>query len=149
MKATTLTDGPPRQHVLVFDTGDEVVSGLTEWAVGHDLPGSSFTAVGAFSETTLGYYDLDEQEYAEIPVDSQVEVLTLAGDITLDGQGGWKVHGHVVCGRRDGSTVGGHLLRAVVRPTLEVVVTAGAAHLRRRHDAATGLALIDLSARGQ
>ncbi|SEK55352.1 hypothetical protein SAMN04515665_10319 [Blastococcus sp. DSM 46786] len=146
MKATTLTDGPPVQHALVFETGEEVVSGLTEWATGHELPGSSFTAIGAFSEATLGYYDLDEQEYAEIPVDGQVEVLTLAGDITLDGQGGWQVHGHVVCGRRDGSTVGGHLLRAVVRPTLEVVVTAGAAHLRRRHDPASGLALIDPAA---
>jgi predicted DNA-binding protein with PD1-like motif len=143
MKVSTLTDGPPRQHLLVLEAGDEVMSGVTEWAAHSELPGSSFTGIGAFSEATLGYYDLDEQEYVEIPVDGQVEVLVLAGDITLDGQGGWQVHGHVVCGRRDGSTVGGHLLRAVVRPTLELVVTASPTHLPRRHDPASGLALID------
>lgn len=146
MKVATLTDGPPRQHALVFERGDEVVSGLTDWATENQLPGSSFTGIGAFSEATLGFYDLDRQEYAEIPVDGQVEVLALAGDITLDGRGGWQVHGHVVCGRRDGSTVGGHLLRAVTRPTLEVVVTASATHLRRSHDAESGLALIDPTA---
>ena len=147
MKVTTLTDGPPRQHIAVFDTGDEVVSGLTDWAAESELPGSSFTAIGAFAEATLGYYDLDRQEYLEIPVEEQVEVLTLAGDITRDGEGGWQVHAHVVCGRRDGSTVGGHLLRAVTRPTLELVVTSSPTHLQRRHDPASGLALIDPEAR--
>ena len=145
MKGTTLTDGPPRQHVRVFETGEEVVSGLTGWATDNRLPGSAFTTIGAFSEATLGYYDLDRQEYAEIPVDEQVEVLTLAGDVTRDGEGGWQVHGHVVCGRRDGSTVGGHLLRAVTRPTLELVLTTSPTHVQRRHDAATGLALIDVA----
>jgi hypothetical protein len=33
-----------------------------------------------------------------------------------------------------------------VRPTLEVIVTEAPAHLRREHDPATGLALIDLRA---
>jgi uncharacterized protein len=53
------------------------------------------------------------------------------------------VHAHVVVGRRDGSAHGGHLLRANVWPTLEVVVTTAPAHLRKRHDPETGLALID------
>lgn len=53
--------------------------GLTAWARGNELPASSFTAIGAFSEATLGYYDPDRQEYPEIPVDGRVEVLTLAG----------------------------------------------------------------------
>ncbi|MGY1845293.1 PPC domain-containing DNA-binding protein [Modestobacter sp. SYSU DS0875] len=143
MKTSTLTDGPPRQHAVVFSTGEEVVAGLTDWATEHRLPATSFTGIGAFSEATLGFYDLDDQEYAEIPVADQVEVLALTGDITLDGSGGWQVHAHAVCGRRDGSTIGGHLLRAVTRPTLELVLTVTPTHLQRRHDPASGLALID------
>jgi predicted DNA-binding protein with PD1-like motif len=142
MRATSLTDGPPRQHVLVFETGDELVSRLTDWASEQRLGGSSFTGIGAFCEATLGYYDLQTQEYVEIPVDDQVELLVLAGDVTLDGQGGWNVHAHATCGRRDGSVIGGHVLRAVVRPTLELVVTTTPTHLQRRHDAASGLAPI-------
>ncbi|MGY1839108.1 MULTISPECIES: PPC domain-containing DNA-binding protein [unclassified Modestobacter] len=142
MQTSTLTHGPPRQQAVVFGTGEEVISGLTDWATANELPATSFTGIGAFSEATLGYYDLDEQEYAEIPVPDQVEVLALTGDITRDGSDGWQVHAHVVCGRRDGSTVGGHLLRAVTRPTLELVLTTSPSHLQRRHDPASGLALI-------
>lgn len=146
MRTRSLTQDPHRQDVLVFETGDELVSGLTDWASEQEIGGSSFTGIGAFSEAVLGYYDLGRQEYVEIPVADQVEMLALAGDVTCDAQGGWKVHAHVVCGRRDGSTVGGHVLRGVVRPTLEIVVTATATHLQRRHDPVSGLALIDPTA---
>jgi predicted DNA-binding protein with PD1-like motif len=49
-----------------------------------------------------------------------------------------------VLGKADGTAHGGHLLRAHVRPTLEVIVTESPAHLRRRSDPETGLALIQL-----
>ncbi len=45
---------------------------------------------------------------------------------------------------RDGSTVGGHLLEGHVRPTLELTLIEPPAHLRKRKDPETGLALIDL-----
>lgn len=57
-----------------------------------------------------------------------------------------QVHAHAVVAAADGHTLGGHLLRAVVRPTLEVIVTESPAHLRRSTDPGTGLALIDLDA---
>jgi predicted DNA-binding protein with PD1-like motif len=49
-----------------------------------------------------------------------------------------------VLGRRDGNTVGGHLLQAQVRPTLEVLLTNSPSHLQRAHDPVSGLALIQL-----
>ena len=54
------------------------------------------------------------------------------------------MHAHVVVGRRDGTAHGGHLLRARVWPTLEVVLAESSAELRKKHDDETGLALIDL-----
>ena len=50
----------------------------------------------------------------------------------------------MVLGLRDGTTVGGHLKRAIDWSTLEVVVTEVPAHLRKRVDEETGLALIRL-----
>ena len=38
--------------------------------------------------------------------------------------------------------MGGHLLEAHVRPTLEVVLTESPRHLRKRKDPESGLALI-------
>jgi len=136
-----LSDSGERVFAVIFETGDEPVAGLTRFAEERKLGASAFTAIGAFSEATLGYFDWNKKDYERIPVQEQVEVLSLLGDIALQ-DGRPKLHAHVVLGRRDGSACGGHLLEARVRPTLEVIITETPAHLRRRHDPASGLALI-------
>lgn len=143
MRSKVLNDQGERTFALVFETGDEVVSSLTRFAEEHSLAGSRFTAIGAFSEVTLGYFDWQKKDYEKIPVREQVEVLSLIGDIALDGTKP-KVHAHVVVGLRDGSARGGHLLEAKVRPTLEVVLTEAPNHLKREHDPESGLALIKI-----
>ncbi len=65
----------------------------------------------------------------------------MTGNVALY-QGKPKVHAHVVAGKRDGSTVGGHLMEAHIRPTLEVILTESPAHLVRHIDDESGLALI-------
>lgn len=143
MISKLLVERPERVWVLVFATGDEVVSVLTAFAREHALAGTTFTGIGAFGDAALGYFSWERKEYERIPVRQQVEVLSLAGDIVLD-QGEPKVHAHVVLGRRDGTALGGHLLEAHVRPTLEVTLADAPHRLVRRYDAASGLALIDL-----
>jgi predicted DNA-binding protein with PD1-like motif len=133
-----------KTFALIFDTGDEVITGLSGFAAENDLNAASITAIGAFSDATLGYFDMERKEYKEIPVDEQVEVLSLIGDIAPKEDGEPQVHAHVVLGRSDGTTKGGHLLEAHVRPTLEVILTESPEHLRRRTDEETGLPLIDL-----
>lgn len=131
--------------VMVYDRGDEVVKTLTAFAKEHGIGAAHFTAIGAFSRVTLGYFRRDTKDYKRIPVDEQVEVLSLIGDIALE-KGEPKVHGHAVVGTGDGSTRGGHLLEGTVWPTLEVVLTQSPRHLRKTFDPDVGLALIDLTA---
>ena len=145
MKSTLLDASGARTWALVFDKADEPVSGLTAFAKAQALGGAHFTAIGAFSEVTLGYFDRKARDYKKIPLREQVEVLSLIGDVALD-RGEPKVHAHVVVGRADGEARGGHLLEARVWPTLEVVLTESPRHLRKRHDPETGLALIDPAA---
>ena len=142
MKAKQLDGRGGKTFAVVFETGDETASGLLAFAKEHRLAASHFTAIGAFSDAILGYFDWQKKDYQRIPVREQVEVLSLVGDITLDDKGEPKVHAHAVLGRSDGTTRGGHLLEARVRPTLEVIVVESAEHLRRRHDPESGLALI-------
>ena len=145
MKAKRLHANGERTYALVFDKGDEVVGGLESFAREQGVSAARFTAIGAFSDVKLGYFDRERRDYDEIPLPEQVEVLSLLGDVaTKDGEP--SVHAHVVVGRSDGSTRGGHLLEAHVWPTLEVILDESPAHLRKRSDAETGLALIDLEA---
>jgi uncharacterized protein len=145
VNAKLLDDGAAKTYALVFERGDEVMDGLQRFAAEHHLDGAHFTAIGAFSDVTLGYFDWERKEYRENDVPEQVEVLTLAGDVAVD-DGAPTVHAHVVLGRSDGSALGGHLLRAHVRPTLELILTETPRHLRKRHDEQSGLALIDPAA---
>lgn len=145
MKARALSRGRQKTFILVFDRDDEVIGELTGFARTQRLSASHFTAIGAFRELTLGYFDPDRRDYEKIEIGEQVEVLSLVGDIALkDGEP--KIHAHVVVGKRDGTAHGGHLLQARVWPTLELVLTESPRNLRRRSDEATGLALIDLDA---
>ena len=138
-----------KTFMLAFDTGDEIMSQLTGFAKNNDLSAASFTAIGSFSDATLGYFDVEEKHFETISVEEQVEVLSLLGNIFLKDDElpllrEPQVHAHVVVGRADGTTRGGHLLEAHVRPTLEVVLVESPGHVRRRTDEETGLPLIRL-----
>ncbi len=145
MRSKLLHDGGEKTWVLIFDKGDEVVSGLTRFAAEQRLGGSRFTAIGAFSDVSLGYFDRERKDYRKVPVDEQVEVLVLAGDIALRDSRP-QVHAHVVIGKADGTAHGGHLLEAHVWPTLELILVESPRHLQRKFDEETGLALIRLQA---
>lgn len=143
MKAKILRADRERTFALVFETGDEPMQGLLEFAKREGLTSGHFTAIGAFEDVTLGYFDWARKDYVRIPIREQVEVLSLVGDIALE-KSAPKVHAHVVVGKRDGTAHGGHLLEARVRPTLELMLVDSPGHLRRRFDPGSGLALIDI-----
>lgn len=142
MKTKLLQDGPERTFAVIFDKGDELMAGLLAFAQEQHLAGSHFTAIGAFSDVTLAYFERDRKRYRKNRFDEQVEVLSLVGDVALEGDRP-KIHAHAVVGRPDSTTLGGHVMEAHVWPTLEVTVTEEPVHLRRIHDPETGLALID------
>jgi predicted DNA-binding protein with PD1-like motif len=141
MRSKVLNEAPERSFALVFDTGEEPVSLLQRFAAEHNVRAARFTAIGAFSEVVVGYFDWERKDYARIPIREQVEVLALVGDVAI-AEGKPKIHAHVVLGKRDATAHGGHLLEARVRPTLEVVLIESPATLSRHHDAESGLALI-------
>lgn len=147
MKAMTLEDRAGGQrYALIFDKGDEMMRLLTAFAKEKGLSAGQFTAIGAFSRAVLGYFDREKKDYRKIPVDSQVEVVSLLGDIALKGEEA-VVHAHAVLGEPDGSARVGHLLEGHVWPTLELILEESPRDLRKRYDPETGLTLIDLPGR--
>jgi predicted DNA-binding protein with PD1-like motif len=133
-----------KTFALIFDTGDEVMQVLLDFAKERRLAGCHFTGIGAFQDSVLGYFDWQKKDYKKIPVREQVEVLSLVGDVAEKEDGAPQIHAHVVVGTSTGNALGGHLLEAHVRPTLELILTESPVHLRRRHDPKSGLALINV-----
>ena len=133
-----------RTFVLVLDAGEEAFAAITKFAAQEKLSAASFTALGAFERATVGWFDIGAKSYRKIPVNQQCEVLSAIGDIAEGDDGKPSLHLHAVLGLIDGSTRGGHLLEAIVQPTLEVTVVEAPAHLRRKQRPDLGIALISL-----
>jgi uncharacterized protein len=137
-------DESPKTFILIFEIGDELAEGLLQFAKQQKLSAASFKAVGALSAVRLGWFSWESKKYEpSVTLDEQVELLSLIGDVALkDGEP--VVHAHAVIGRKDGTAHGGHLLKAYIRPTCEVVLTESPTHLQKFIDPQSGLALIKL-----
>jgi len=145
MKSKLLaTAADQRTFAVIFESDDEVMAGLQAFAREQRLAGSHFSAIGACRAVTLGYFEWEARQYRPIPIEEQVEILSLVGDVSLAPDGQPQVHAHVVVGKADGTAHGGHLLRATVRPTLEVMLTELPTHLQRQLDPDAGIPLIRL-----
>lgn len=133
-----------RTFVLVFDRGDDVLSELVRFADEERVRSGSLRGIGGFSKATLGYFVREQKAYEPIPVDEQVEVLSLLGTLSMmDGKP--QAHMHATVGFRGGSVKGGHVEAGTVWPTLEIFVTEYSGELHRAMVPEVGAALIDLS----
>jgi predicted DNA-binding protein with PD1-like motif len=132
----------PKTFVLIFQTGDEILTELKRFASEQKLAGSSFKAIGALSRAKVGWFNWETKKYEiAAELNEQVELLSLIGDIAI-ADGKPQVHAHMIVGRRDGTAHGGHLMEAIVRPTCELVLTENPAHLQKQIDPESGVALI-------
>ena len=133
--------GSERRFAIVFRPGDDILNGLTGFAENEHLGASQFTAIGGVSEAVLGWFDEEKKMYREVAITRQAEVLSLVGDVARLGDKP-VVHAHMTVAFEDGSTRGGHLLSAVVSPTLEVMLVESPHALRKEHDDDAGIDFI-------
>jgi uncharacterized protein len=144
MRSKSIAAGSERTFVLILDQGEEAFKAITEFADVNKISGASVSAIGAFEQAKVGWFDLSAKSYRPIVVDEQCEVLSLLGDVAQADDGNASLHLHAVLGLRDGTVRGGHFLSGIVRPTLEVTITETASHLHRKKRDDLGIALISV-----
>jgi uncharacterized protein len=135
--------GGEMTFAVVFAKGDEVLSGLTEFAERGNFSSGYFTAIGALQSARFGWFDRVRKAYRDIPIKEQVELISLIGNIALV-NGAPQIHAHGAVGFRDGQMRGGHLLEAIAWPTLELFFTVCPTPLIKEHDDETDLSLFNL-----
>ena len=135
--------GQMKNYVIIFSTGDEVVSGLTEFAQKYNIKNAHYTAIGDADSAKVGWYDKSQKMFKVIVLPEPTEVSSLIGDIAVF-NGKPVAHTHVNLADKDGNTHGGHLLQLIVGPTLEVFVTVEPTPLYKKMDPASNASVIDL-----
>ncbi len=110
-----------RTFQITMRRGNEVVAGLTEFAEENHVKLAHLTGIGAFDSAILGWFDPEKRAYKKIVISSEVEIVSLTGNIMMQ-DGKPSLHIHCVVGLPDGSTKAGHLIEGHVSLTLQAFV---------------------------
>jgi predicted DNA-binding protein with PD1-like motif len=128
MRVEELPTVDSHTYEIRFSTGDEILSGLTEFAEQHHIVSAHITGIGGLISAKLGWGSPTVPGMKEIDVTKKCELVSLTGNISLRGQHPY-VHLHGVVAFSDGSTKGGHVIEAHVDPLAEIFVVTTAAPL--------------------
>ena len=123
LKVTDLGRSSGHTYRLNMVKGDEIISGLLEFAEKNHVKNGHFTGLGAIDKATLRWSDPVNKGSKKTEINEEAEVVSLVGSITTDKDGKPAVHAHTVVALADGSTRGGHLMSAQVSIIAEVFVT--------------------------
>jgi predicted DNA-binding protein with PD1-like motif len=135
-------NGPVKTYAIIFAKGDEVISGLTEFAQKYNVTSAHFTAIGDATSARVGWYEQNKKMFKVIHINEPAEITSLIGDIAIN-EGKPVVHAHINLADKNGMVHGGHLLQAFIFPTLEVMMTVESATMYKKLDAESGANVID------
>ena len=123
MKVTDLGKSG-RTYRVNLTKGDEIMSGLTEFAEKYHIKNAHFTAIGAINKGLFGWSDVESGlGQKKIELNQEAEIVSFLGSISLNNQGRANVHGHGSVALSDGTVKGGHWWEAHVSIITEVFVT--------------------------
>ena len=126
--------------VARIDRGEEILDQVKELARRENITLAIVTALGATNDFTVGVYKVEEQRYYANEFRGNFEIVSLTGTInTMNGE--FYTHLHMSAGNDKGEVFGGHLNRAVVSATCEMVVDVLDGTVDRQYDPVTGLNL--------
>ena len=126
--------------VVRIDRGEEILEQVKELARRENITLASVTAFGATNDFTVGVYKVEEQRYYANEFRGNFEIVSLTGTINTM-NGAFYAHLHMSAGNDKGQVFGGHLNRAVVSATCEMIVEVIPGTVDRAHDPDTGLNL--------
>ena len=127
--------------LLRIDRGEEIIETVKKVAEAEHVRLASVEALGATDDFTVGVYDLAAKRYDSCHFTGAFEIVSLLGTIT-EKDGAFYQHLHMCAGGKDGGTVGGHLNRAVVSVTCEMVIRILDGVVERRPDPEIGINLL-------
>ena len=126
--------------IVRIDKGEEILEKIKEVALKEKIKLASVTALGATNDFTVGVFKVDEKKYYSNSFQGNFEIVSLTGTInTMNKE--FYTHIHMSAGNSDGEVFGGHLNRAIVSATCEMVIDVIDGEVDRYFDEEIGLNL--------
>lgn len=122
--------------------GEDVVGSVLKLAEEENIGLAEVNGLGAIRELEVGVYNTTEKKYYKNHFEGAFEISSLHGTLTTR-EGDHYLHLHINCGGMDGSVIGGHLNKAIVSATAEIVVRCVDGEINRKWNEDIGLFLFD------
>ena len=128
--------------IVRIDRGEEILEQLAVVAQKENIKLASVQALGATDSFTVGVYDTESKQYHSNEFNGAFEIVSLVGTVnTMNGE--FYSHLHMSAGNEKGQVFGGHLNRAIISATCEMVITILDGTVDRKFDPDIGLNLFD------
>ena len=128
--------------IVRLDRGDEIVEQVLAIAKQEKIHLAEISALGAVDEFTAGVFRLSEKKFQPNHFKGEFEIVSLTGTLS-EKDGEPYCHLHMSAGDKDGHVFGGHLARARISATGEMVIRLIDGQVGRRFNEEIGLNLIE------
>ena len=126
--------------VARIDKGEEILEKIKEIALKENIKLANVNALGATNDFTVGVYKVDEKKYYSNSFQGNFEIVSLTGTInTMNDE--FYTHIHMSAGNDKGEVFGGHLNKAIVSATCEMIINIIDGNVDRFYDEKIGLNL--------
>ena len=123
-----------------IDKGEEILEQIKILSLKENIKLANINALGATNDFTVGVFNIEEKKYYSNNFKGNFEIVSLTGTInTMNNE--FYTHIHMSAGNDKGEVFGGHLNRAIVSATCEMVINIIDGIVDRKYDNEIGLNL--------
>ncbi|MDU5107491.1 DNA-binding protein [Clostridium sp.] len=127
--------------VLRLEKGEEVIESIKNLCEKEDIKAGSISGLGASNHVVVGLFKVDEKKYYSNTFEEDFEITNLTGNISrMNGEVYLHIHGTFA--DLEGKCIGGHLNKAIISATSEIIITKINGDIGRSFSEEIGLNLI-------
>lgn len=129
-------------YVVKLNKGEEVISSLKQLCIDENIKLGEITGLGASDFVEIGVFNVNTKEYNTKKFEGMFEITSLVGNVTTK-DGDVYLHIHINFGDEDGLVKGGHLVKATISATSEIILRIIEGNVGRKLNPEIGLNLFD------
>ena len=129
-------------YVIRLNKGEEVITSLKQLCKDENIKLGEITGLGASDFVEIGVFNVNTKEYNTKKFEGMFEITSLVGNVTTK-DGDVYLHIHINFGDEDGLVKGGHLVKATISATSEIILRIIEGNVGRKLNPEIGLNLFD------